>query len=138
MMRVAFKTDALNTQSRRAIARLGAVEEGTFRKHLIAASGWARDMVFFSILDTEWPAVEATLRDRLARANVDSSPQGIVPRVPLIDLSDERIADELHRGPQLRRGRVPRRRGRATVHVSHGRRTFGTVAHTACCFMLRR
>ena len=59
--RVVFKTEALNAQSRTAIARLGAVEEGVFRKHLIAASGRPRDMVYFSILDTEWPAVKARL-----------------------------------------------------------------------------
>jgi RimJ/RimL family protein N-acetyltransferase len=61
VQKVVFKTEALNDQSRKAIARLGAVEEGVFRKHLIAASGRARDMVYFSILDTEWPAVKAKL-----------------------------------------------------------------------------
>jgi RimJ/RimL family protein N-acetyltransferase len=40
---------------------IGATEEGTFRKHLLAASGRPRDMVYFSILDTEWPAVKARL-----------------------------------------------------------------------------
>ncbi|HEV7368042.1 GNAT family protein [Arenibaculum sp.] len=61
--RVEFKTDALNERSRRAILRLGAVEEGTFRRHVVTASGRVRDTVYFSILDTEWPAV----RSRLAR-----------------------------------------------------------------------
>ncbi|HYL94080.1 MAG TPA: GNAT family protein [Alphaproteobacteria bacterium] len=61
VIRVVLKTDALNQQSRRAILRIGAVEEGTFRKHLIADSGRVRDMVYFSILDTEWPAVKAKL-----------------------------------------------------------------------------
>lgn len=64
VQRVVLKTEALNEQSRKAIARLGAVEEGIFRKHLIAASGRARDMVYFSILDTEWPAVKARLHAR--------------------------------------------------------------------------
>jgi RimJ/RimL family protein N-acetyltransferase len=67
MQKVAFKTETLNTQSRTAIMALGAVEEGTFRKHLIADNGRARDMVYFSILDSEWPAVQARLRARLAR-----------------------------------------------------------------------
>jgi len=62
-IRVELKTDALNEQSRRAILRLGAVEEGTFRKHRITASGRIRDTVYFSILDTEWP----TVKERLAR-----------------------------------------------------------------------
>ena len=65
VQRVVFKTEVLNEQSRKAIARLGAIEEGTFRKHLIAASGRARDMVYFSILDTEWPSVREGLQRRL-------------------------------------------------------------------------
>jgi RimJ/RimL family protein N-acetyltransferase len=60
-IRVVFKTDVLNQRSRKAIERIGAVEEGTFRKHLIAASGRARDMVYYAILDDEWPAVKARL-----------------------------------------------------------------------------
>jgi RimJ/RimL family protein N-acetyltransferase len=65
-MRVEFKTDALNVRSRTAIARLGAVEEGTFRKHMRTASGRIRDSVYFSIVDTEWPAVKARLTGKLA------------------------------------------------------------------------
>lgn len=61
VQRVVFKTETLNVQSRTAIARLGAVEEGVFRKRLVAASGRPRDMVYFAILDTEWPDVKARL-----------------------------------------------------------------------------
>jgi RimJ/RimL family protein N-acetyltransferase len=64
-MRVEFKTDALNVQSRTALARLGAFEEGTFRKHMLTASGRVRDSVYFSIVDVEWPAVKARLTSRL-------------------------------------------------------------------------
>jgi RimJ/RimL family protein N-acetyltransferase len=45
MQKVVFKTEALNTQSRDAIRALGAIEEGTFRRHLIADNGRMRDMV---------------------------------------------------------------------------------------------
>ncbi len=64
-MRVEFKTDALNVKSRTAIARLGAVEEGTFRKHMLTASGRARDTVYFAILESEWPTVKARLTGKL-------------------------------------------------------------------------
>lgn len=64
-MRVEFKTDALNETSRNAILRIGATQEGLFRKHLITASGRVRDTVYFSILDSEWPAVRAGLDKRL-------------------------------------------------------------------------
>ena len=67
VQKVVFKTEALNTQSRAAILALGAVEEGTLRRHLIADNGRMRDMVYFSILDSEWPAVRARLEARLAR-----------------------------------------------------------------------
>lgn len=63
--RVVFKTELLNTPSRRALERIGAVEEGVFRKHLIADSGRPRDMVYFSILDSEWPTVKTGLESRL-------------------------------------------------------------------------
>ena len=63
--RVEFKTDALNAASRASIARLGAVEEGTLRQHMVTAAGRARDTVYFSVLRDEWPAVEARLAERL-------------------------------------------------------------------------
>jgi RimJ/RimL family protein N-acetyltransferase len=65
-MRVEFKTDRMNEPSRAAIARIGATQEGIFRKHRINAAGEMRDTVWFSILDTEWPGVRAKLDARLA------------------------------------------------------------------------
>jgi RimJ/RimL family protein N-acetyltransferase len=55
--RVELKTDALNQQSRAAIRRIGGVEEGTLRAHMITQEGRVRDTVYFSILREEWPAV---------------------------------------------------------------------------------
>lgn len=62
--RVEFKTDALNAQSRRALAGIGAVEEGTFRSHMVTATGRVRDSVYFSIIAAEWPGVKARLQAR--------------------------------------------------------------------------
>ena len=64
-VRVALKTDGRNVRSQEAIARLGAVREGTLRKHM-NVKGHQRDTVYFSILDNEWPAVKARLAARLA------------------------------------------------------------------------
>ncbi|HEX4338513.1 MAG TPA: GNAT family protein [Polyangiaceae bacterium] len=61
-MRVEFKTDARNERSRAALLRLGAKEEGTLRSHMLCWDGHRRDSVYFSILDTEWPAVKARLK----------------------------------------------------------------------------
>lgn len=60
-IRVELKTDALNSKSRAAIARIGGIEEGIFRRHVICASGRVRDTVYFSILDNEWPAAKTRL-----------------------------------------------------------------------------
>ena len=65
--RVGLKTDARNERSQGAIARLGAVREGTLRRHLRMPDGYIRDSVMFSILRDEWPAVRAHLEERLAR-----------------------------------------------------------------------
>ncbi|MFN2400784.1 MAG: GNAT family N-acetyltransferase [Gemmatimonadaceae bacterium] len=60
-IRVEFKTDALNHRSRAALLRIGAKEEGTFRKHMITSTGRVRDSVYFSITDDDWPAVKVWL-----------------------------------------------------------------------------
>ena len=54
-------------QSRTAIARLGAKQDGVLRNHRRLPDGSLRDTVVFSILDSEWPAVRTGLRHRLAR-----------------------------------------------------------------------
>src|SRR5438445_2768869 len=64
-MRVELKTDSLNERSRAAILRLGAREEGIFRNHMITASGRIRHTVYFSIIDSEWPAVKGRLEAKL-------------------------------------------------------------------------
>ena len=66
-IRVELKTDSLNEKSRTAILRIGAREEGTFRNHMITTSGRIRDTVYFSILDSEWPAVKSRLQTRMQR-----------------------------------------------------------------------
>ncbi|MFL5492861.1 MAG: GNAT family N-acetyltransferase [Gemmatimonadales bacterium] len=53
--RVEFKTSTLNQRSRAAIRRLGAVEEGVLRCHMINDDGSRRDSVYYSIIADEWP-----------------------------------------------------------------------------------
>ena len=59
LVRVELKTSALNQQSRGAMRKLGAVEEGILRRHMINEDGSPRDSVFYSILVDEWPKVKA-------------------------------------------------------------------------------
>jgi len=68
-IRVEFKTDALNTVSRRAMARIGAKEEGTLRSHMITETGRLRDSVYFSVIEAEWPGVKAELEKRLRQGS---------------------------------------------------------------------
>ncbi len=65
--RVSLKTDARNVRSQAAIERLGAVREGTMRRHLRMPDGYIRDSVYFSILRDEWPAIRQRLEARLSR-----------------------------------------------------------------------
>lgn len=65
-VRVQFTTDELNEQSRAAILRLGAVQEGIVRHERIMPDGRKRNSVRFSMIDTEWEAVKAGLLLRLA------------------------------------------------------------------------
>jgi RimJ/RimL family protein N-acetyltransferase len=64
-IRVEFFTDFLNHQSRTAILRLGAKQEGILRNHMIMPSGRYRDSVCFSITEAEWPDVRARLKEKL-------------------------------------------------------------------------
>ena len=66
-LRVQFKTDARNLKSQKAIERIGGVKEGVLRKQRINHDGFVRDAVYYSIIDTEWPAVKVRLTEMLAR-----------------------------------------------------------------------
>jgi len=67
VQKVVFKTETLNHQSRTAILALGAREEGTFARQLIADDGRTRDMIYFAIFDDMWPDVRRRLQHRLER-----------------------------------------------------------------------
>jgi hypothetical protein len=45
---------------------LGAVEEGVVRNHMIYKDGRIRDSVLFSIISSEWPAVQGRLLKKLS------------------------------------------------------------------------
>ena len=64
---VEFRTHWFNFQSRAAIARLGAKQDGVLRSHQRLPDGSLRDTVVFSIIAPEWPAVKAHLDFQLAR-----------------------------------------------------------------------
>lgn len=65
-VRVEFRTHRLNTQSRRAIERIGGQLEGILRQHVRLPNGLLRDTAQYAILDHEWPTVRTHLRALLA------------------------------------------------------------------------
>jgi RimJ/RimL family protein N-acetyltransferase len=64
-IRVALKTDINNLHSQAAIKKLGARYEGTLRNQRIRPDGSYRDTVIFSVIESEWPTVKASLEERL-------------------------------------------------------------------------
>jgi RimJ/RimL family protein N-acetyltransferase len=64
--RAVFRVDAINTRSRAAVTKLGAVQEGILRQDRVTWTGRLRDTVIFSVLADEWPAVRERLDARLA------------------------------------------------------------------------
>ena len=68
--RLEWKCHDLNEPSKQAARRLGFIYEGTFRQHMIV-KGRSRDTAWFSMLDSEWPAVRANMERWLDPKNFD-------------------------------------------------------------------
>jgi N-acetyltransferase len=60
-VRVEFKTDVLNTAARTALKKAGAQEEGVLRNHTQMHSDRRRDTIYYSVLNSEWPALKNTI-----------------------------------------------------------------------------
>jgi RimJ/RimL family protein N-acetyltransferase len=69
--RCEWKCNDLNEASRRAALRLGFTYEGTFRQ-LLVVKGRNRDTAWFSIIDSEWQALNGALSQWLAAENFDT------------------------------------------------------------------
>ena len=69
--RYEWKCDVLNAPSRAAAARLGFRFEGIFRQAVVY-KGRSRDTAWFSIIDSEWPALKAAFEAWLAPGNFDA------------------------------------------------------------------
>lgn len=65
--RVEFTVDSRNLNSRAAVKKLGAIEEGILRQHIILEDGYIRDTVVYSIVKSEWPAIKEKLQARLSQ-----------------------------------------------------------------------
>ncbi|WML41511.1 GNAT family protein [Neobacillus sp. OS1-2] len=61
VIRVQFSISGQNLRSQKAVERIGATKEGTFRKHRIKSDGTIHDNIFYSIIDSEWESVKKNL-----------------------------------------------------------------------------
>jgi len=61
--RAEFKTDVLNIPARRALIRIGAIEEGILRSHTLMTHNRRRDTIYYSILKSEWEDVRISLKE---------------------------------------------------------------------------
>ena len=59
--RIELKTNLLNLKSQKAMRKIGAVQEGIFRKNIINDDGTWRDTVYFSFINDEWPEIKQTI-----------------------------------------------------------------------------
>ncbi len=98
MMRRAFETgyrryewkcDALNAASRAAALRLGFRYEGLFRQERVY-KGRNRDTAWFSVIDSEWPALGRAMEQWLAPGNFDADGR---QRARLSDLIERERGD---------------------------------------------
>ena len=62
---VEIRTDVLNEESRKAIERLGAKQDGVLRNHKIMRNGRIRDTVCYSVIQPEWPSVKENLLQKM-------------------------------------------------------------------------
>jgi RimJ/RimL family protein N-acetyltransferase len=72
--RLEWKCNANNARSMRAAERFGFTFEGTFRQHLVV-KGQNRDTAWYSIIDSEWPAIEKAFERWLAVDNFEGGQQ---------------------------------------------------------------
>lgn len=56
--RIELKTSHLNLKSQAAMLKIGAVKEGTLRRHIINDNGIVRDTVYFSFIKEDWAGIK--------------------------------------------------------------------------------
>ena len=151
-VRVELKTDARNERSRAAMAALPAQFEGILRNHMIVPDVGQRDSAYYSVIDSEWPAVRANLERRLARwadgpstlRVVGKRAQSVVPAFEWVTRSARcahflgRLAGRRDRLVATRRRRprsACRRRCRGTAFLKRSvRRSGGKRSSAFACF----
>lgn len=89
--RYEWKCDAMNAGSMRAAKRLGFTYEGTFRQDRVYR-GRNRDTAWYSMIDSEWPALRSAYESWLTPANFDEHGQQREPLSRFMEQARQRIA----------------------------------------------
>jgi N-acetyltransferase len=71
---VEFLVHEGNAPSRRAVAALGAREDGMLRRVIPMSDGTFGDVIVFSVSNDEWPSVKDTIARRLEARRRPGSP----------------------------------------------------------------
>jgi len=82
--RYEWKCDSLNAASRKAAERLGFHYEGLFRQAVVY-KGRNRDTAWYSVLDSDWPALKGAFGQWLDESNFDEAGQQKRPLKDLIE-----------------------------------------------------
>ncbi|UVL83954.1 GNAT family N-acetyltransferase [Pseudomonas sp. B21-028] len=72
--RLEWKCNNANARSKYAAERLGFTFEGVFRQHMVV-KGQNRDTAWYSMLDSEWPAIGAAFEQWLSEENQSAGAQ---------------------------------------------------------------
>jgi RimJ/RimL family protein N-acetyltransferase len=67
--RVEFFVDSRNLRSQAAVKKIGGVEEGVLRQHIILDDGFIRDTVVLSIIKYDWPNIAESLKQKIYKKN---------------------------------------------------------------------
>lgn len=59
--KVSFRADERNIASRKAIEKIGAIQEGILRKNVLMLDGFKRNTVCYGILKEEWSNIKNTI-----------------------------------------------------------------------------
>lgn len=63
--RIQFSADLENIRSQKAIAKLGATQEGIFRNNYVDSEGKSKDDVYFSIIQDEWESLKSNIFSKI-------------------------------------------------------------------------
>lgn len=61
MEKVEFRIDSRNSRSRRAVEKIGGVQEAELRSHTVMTDGYRRNTVIYGILREEWPGIKKNI-----------------------------------------------------------------------------